>query len=69
MDKVICKSGLKGWQCRLRENYEDLDEFASYARIYGLLARLGFDNAEDAWEANPVVQGSTNPDDYRVVAL
>ena len=61
-----CKSGLTGWCGKLRDQYQSFEEFASYAETYGLDARLGFDSAEAAWESNPVVEGSTNPDDYRL---
>lgn len=61
-----CKSGLTGWCGELRGQYRSYEEFADYAEIYGLPARLGFDSAEAAWAANPVVEGSVNPADYRL---
>lgn len=68
MRHVRCKSGLKGWQDHLRSNYEGkFEQFEAYDRIYGLAARLGYASASEAWEANPIVQGSTNPEDFRVV--
>ena len=60
------KSGLTGWCGKLRDQYQNFAEFAHYAETYGLVARLGFDSAEAAWEANPVVEGSTTPADYRL---
>lgn len=66
--QVTCKSGLPGWQCRLRDNYDnDFEQFKSCSRIYKIAKRLGFKNAEEAWHENPVIQGSTNPDDLCVV--
>lgn len=68
MRHVICKSGLKGWQGRLRKNYEsDFELFEAYSEIYAVASRLGFHSAEEAWEANPVIQGSVVPSDFRVV--
>ena len=65
---VKCKSGLMGWQARLRENYDNsFDQWEAYARVYGLTERLGYETPEEAWEANPVIQGSTNPSDFRKV--
>ena len=64
MKQVICKSGLKGWQDRLRSNYDSLEEFKAWSDIYGLAKRLGFKTAEAAWKANPTVQGSVEPSDY-----
>lgn len=67
MRQVKCKSGLTGYQCRLRENYADLDEFERYDRMYGLARRLGYKTAAGAWKANPTIQGSTDPADFRKV--
>ena len=61
-----CKSGLVGWYGTLRDQYQSFDEFAGYAETYGLASRLGFDSAEAAWQANPVVEGSVNLTDFRV---
>ena len=56
------------WKSRLRDNYDnDFEQFQSYAETYGLLQRLGFSSAEEAWEANPIITGSTDPKDFRVV--
>jgi len=68
MKRVKCKSGIEGWQCRLRENYDNnFEQFDAYDETYNLAIRLGFDNAEHAWNVNPIIQGSTNPLDFRVV--
>ena len=68
MKRVICASGIEGWQCRLRENYEGcFDAFRAYDEIYGIAGRLGFETAPAAWEANPVIPGSVIPEDLRVV--
>ena len=66
MKKYRCKSGLTGWCGNVRNQYANFDEFAGYAETYGLPTRLGFDFAEAAWEANPIVEGSVNPTDYRL---
>ena len=67
MKRVKCKSGITGWQCHLQKNYANLEEFQSYNEIYFISKRLGYESAESAWEANPVVQGSTIPSDFRMV--
>lgn len=66
MSVVRCDSGLMGWRAKLRSNYTSFEEFEAYAEIYGLHERLGFDSPADAWAANPRVQGSVNPSDFRV---
>lgn len=68
MKTVICKSGIKGWQQSLRKNYNNnLAQFKAYCDTYQIHSRLGYSTPEEAWEANPVIQGSTNPGDLRVV--
>lgn len=52
------------WSGPLRDEYTDFEEFEAYDEMYNLSGRLGFDSAEEAWEANPVVKGSTDPNDY-----
>jgi hypothetical protein len=65
---IICNSGLRGWRCRLRENYANEAEFAAYAETYCLHTRLGFKTIQGAWLANPIVEGSVEPSDFRKVA-
>lgn len=67
MKRVQCRSGLRGWQAKLQDVYSSYSEFADFCFIYNNHARLGFSSPEKAWEANPVVQGSVNPSDYRKV--
>ena len=69
MKQVKCQSGLKGWQSRLRPVYSSFDEFFAYCDCYGIHSRLGYDSPESAWDANPVVQGSVDPSDYRKVSV
>jgi hypothetical protein len=52
------------WSGPLQDEYTDFEEFETYDEMYNLSGRLGFDSAEEAWEANPVVKGSTDPNDY-----
>lgn len=61
-------SGVEGWQDRLQNVYSSFEEFESYSELYGLATRLGFQSAEDAWRANPVIRGSVNAADFGVVA-
>lgn len=67
MKQVKCRSEIMGWQCRLRDNYVSFDEFRSMAQTYGLHKRLGFVSPLHAWQANPLVQGSTVPSDFCLV--
>lgn len=64
---VVCRSGLRGTRCRLRDNYRDLEEYQAYDETWGLAARQGFETAEAAWEANPWIEFSVQPGDARSV--
>ncbi len=67
MKRVRCKSGITGWQDKLHSVYSSFDDFEGYAETYGLHTRLGFRSPTEAWIANPTVQGSVIPSDYRRV--
>lgn len=56
-----------GWRTRLRNNYVNFSEWALLSDTWGLVNRLGFKTPEAAWKANPIIEGSTNPSDYRKV--
>jgi len=61
----ICKSGIKGWKKRLRKNYLSLKDLQLWDEMYGVVARLGYGSAEEAWKDNPMIEGSVNPSDFR----
>jgi hypothetical protein len=61
-------SGLIGWKARLQDNYDgDFEQFESYDDIYGIAERLGFASAQEAWDANPMIGGSVEPSDLKVI--
>ena len=66
--RVRTVSGIWGWRSRLSAQYRSLDEFALMSELYSLHTRLGYRNPRAAWEANPVIEGSTKPSDYRKVS-
>lgn len=65
--RVRVTSGLIGYRCRLRASYDSFEQFEVFSEIYGLAERLGYLSAQAAWDANPVIEGSTIPSDFRVV--
>ena len=67
MSNCRCQSGLSGERSRLRSRYENFEEFAGYDSVFHLASRLGFGSAEDAWEADPCIESSVNPEDLRQV--
>ena len=64
MKRVRCKSGIEGWQGRLHKVYANLGEWIRYSEMYGLHIRLGFHSPQEAWAANPLIQGSVIHTDY-----
>jgi hypothetical protein len=62
--KVKCRSGLTGWQARLRDNYaNDYAGFEGCAETWGIHTRLGYKTPQKAWQMNPIIQGSVDPSD------
>lgn len=57
------------WIRRLQENYGSFQEWKEYSKTYRLAERIGFSSAVSAWHANPLIQGSVNPKDFRVVNI
>lgn len=68
-DPVICNSGQPGERSRLQLRYSSFEEWQAYSDTYGLAARLGCASAAAAWEKNPIIESSVNPDDFRGVWL
>lgn len=55
------------WKGKLQDNYDSFEEFEAYNDNYGLAKRLGYASAEEAWKDNPMIQGSTDPKDFKKV--
>lgn len=69
MKKIDKKNNLtEMWKEKLQKNYDnDYNQFVEYDKIYNIAKRLGFKSAQEAWKANPLIQGSTNPNDLKVM--
>ena len=66
MNRIICKSGTEGWEATIQENWSDFETFEHYCEIYGFAERFGFSSYTPAsiiWDMNPLVCGSTVPED------
>lgn len=63
---VRLRSGATGWRMRAKELYASLDAVEEEDGVSGILGRLGFATAEDLWEVNPVLEGGTDPADFRI---
>ena len=55
------------WRSKLKKVYGSFREFKAYSSTYGIAERLGFESAKSAWDANPLIQGSTDPRDLKVI--
>jgi len=66
-NEVIVDSGIKGWQDKLQNVYNSLNELIAYDEIYNICKRLGYDSPEECWNDNPTVQGSVKPSDFKKI--
>jgi hypothetical protein len=57
----------KVWKDKLQKVYSSFEEWKDFSEMYGLAKRLGFKDEKEAWDKNPMIQGSVNPKDYKVV--
>ncbi len=60
-----CDSGITGWKGKLQDQYSDFAEFEHLCEIYSIHTRVGYKTPQEAWDANPVIQGSVIPSDLR----
>ena len=61
-----CKKEInEDWQDHLQNVYSDKEEWLEYDKIYNLAKRLGYSSPIKAWFDNPLIQGSTNPKEYK----
>ncbi len=61
------KKTVGGWRNRVQEVYSSLEELEAYDRVYNIAQRCGIKSAKALWDANPLLRGSTNPDDLGIV--
>lgn len=59
---------MKLWKHKIRDVYSSLEELQSYDEIYNIAARLGYENVIDLWRENPIIGGTTDPKDFRVIS-
>jgi hypothetical protein len=57
------------WTSKLKSVYKSRAKFVAWDETYALASRLGFYSADAAWNANPKIQGSSNPKDYCITEL
>jgi len=55
------------WKSRVKKVYSSLKELESYNEIYGIATRLGYSDCKTLWKENPMIQGSTNPEDLKKI--
>ena len=52
------------WVMRVQESYPSLEELEAYDQIYGIARRCGFGSAKELWDADPLIKGSVNPEEF-----
>ncbi len=55
------------WKDKVQNVYSDIEELQNYDEQYDIVKRLGYEDVETLWNENPMIQGSTNPEDLKVV--
>lgn len=62
------KKILKEWVGSLQDNYDgDYEQFESYDEMYNISTRLGFDSPQEAWDENPHILSTKNPNNIKVI--
>ena len=64
---IICQSGEIGMRKKVHEIYDDYEDFLHYNSMFNIVERLGYPSPKTLWEENPMIEGSSNPKDFRVV--
>lgn len=57
------------WYAFLQNNYKSRAEFREFSEVFGLAERLGYADADAAWDDNPFIQGGTSPADFAKVDM
>ncbi len=58
---------MKLWKHSVRQVYSSLEELKSYDEVYNISGRLGYNNVVDLWRENPIIGGTVDPKDFRVI--
>ncbi len=64
---VKCESGELGFRQRVQEIYDDYEDFLHFNKMYNIHVRLKYPSARRLWEDNPIIEGSSNPSDLKIV--
>ena len=54
------------WVRYVQENYSNFEELEAYDEIYGIAKRCGYNSARELWDANPLIKGSVNPEEFGI---
>lgn len=55
------------WQDRVQKVYSSLEELEGFDRVYAIVKRLKYRSAKKLWNDNPIISGSTDPNDLKVI--
>ena len=64
--QIICSSGEVGTRERIKNIYDDYQEFLIFNKRYNIAERLGYASVRQLWVDNPIVEGSSNPSDFKI---
>lgn len=52
------------WAGRVQNIYSSLKELNDFDRIFDIAHRCGYESTAAMWTENPIIGGSTNPEDF-----
>lgn len=55
------------WAAPIQNIYRDFADLEDHDRTYGTSQRLGYKSTVELWTANPLIGGSTKPQDFAVI--
>jgi hypothetical protein len=52
------------WKAKVQDVYDSIEDLEGWDALYGVVARCGYESAEEMWEENALIGGSVNPSDF-----
>lgn len=52
------------WVMHVQESYANLEDLEAYDGVYNIAKRLGFNSAQELWDADPLIKGGVDPRDF-----
>ncbi len=66
-ESIVLQELNEKWKKKLHAVYSNKEEFLDFDETYGIAKRLGYEDPEKLWAENPTIEGSTDPNDLKIV--